>query len=126
MKNQFKNSDKILIHEAEELYLIMVELLKQELLIDRTKEHFWVVSLSPSHKILNIEMVSMGSREKSVVNAAKVFSVPIQKKAEGVLLVHNHPPSESLKPNKGDLDLTNKLIQAGAFLEYLVNNLKYY
>jgi len=116
MNISFKNSDKIIIREAGDLYLIMQKILKRERLVDRTKEHFWTVALNAAHKILNIELVSMGSRDKSVVDAVQVFSIPLQKKAYAVLLVHNHP-SESLKPSESDLDLTNKLIQAGAFLD---------
>ena len=41
----------------------------------------------------------------------EVLSIPLQKRAVGVILVHNHP-SDSLQPSAGDKDLTDRLIQA--------------
>ncbi len=45
----------------------------------------------------------------------EVFSVPLQKRAIKLVLVHNHPSGE-VKPSQEDLDLTDRLIQVGRLL----------
>jgi len=107
-----KNAQKITIHHSEDIYKIMQMILRREHLIDRTKEHFWTIALNLAHKILNIELVGMGSSKRVVVEPAEVFSVPISKKAACIALIHNHP-SGNLQPSKADLDITDRLIQVG-------------
>lgn len=104
--------EKFTIHSALDIYEIMQIILRRENGIDiDKKEHFWTVALSRANKILNIELVSMGSISKVVIKPAEVLSVPLQKKAAGVILVHNHP-SGNLIPSEADKDLTDHLIQA--------------
>ena len=111
-----KNIHKITIKQAEDIFLIMQMILKREHLIDRTKEHFWTIALNTASKILNIELVAMGSIKRVTVDPTEVFSVPLQKKATNVVLIHNHP-SGSLKPSEADLDITNRLIQCGLIMD---------
>jgi len=42
----------------------------------------------------------------------EVFSIPLQKRAVNLILVHNHP-SGTLKPSEADKDITDHLIQVG-------------
>ncbi len=53
----------------------------------------------------------MGSISSTVVKPAEVLSLPLQKKAAGVILIHNHP-SDNLIPSEADEDLIDNLIQA--------------
>jgi DNA repair protein RadC len=103
---------KFTIQHALDIYEIMQTLLQRETKIDiKTKEHFWTIALNRANKIVNIELVSMGSISAVVVKPAEVLSIPLQKKASGIILVHNHP-SGNLIPSETDKDLTDKLIQA--------------
>lgn len=81
MHIQVKNAHTITVKEAEDIYIIMQQILKREHKIDRTKEHFWTISLNIAQKILAIELVSMGSNTATVVEPTEVFSLPLQKKA---------------------------------------------
>lgn len=116
MKITLKNAERITIKASDDIYHIMRLILKREQLVDRTKEHFWTIALNVAHKILNIELVGMGSRKKVTVDPVEVFSIPVQKKANSVILVHNHPAG-SLKPSEADLDITNRLIQVGLIMD---------
>lgn len=102
-----------------EVYGIMQRILMRESKIDRTREHFWVICLSNANKILNIELISMGSVHQTIAEPMEVFSVPLQKRASGVILVHNHP-SGNLLPSSADKDLTDLLIQCGRMLNIKV------
>ncbi len=116
MHIQVKNAQNITVKEAEDIYIIMQQILKREHKIDRTKEHFWTISLNIAQKILAIELVSMGSNTATVVEPTEVFSLPLQKKAFGVILIHNHP-SGSLIPSENDKDITDRLIQVGKIMK---------
>lgn len=116
MHIQVKNAHAITIREAEDIYTIMQQIFKREHKIDRTKEHFWTISLNIAQKILAIELVSMGSSTATVVEPTEVFSLPLQKKAFGIILIHNHP-SGSLIPSENDNDITDRLIQVGKIMK---------
>jgi DNA repair protein RadC len=116
MHIQVKNAQNITVKEAEDIYLIMQQILKREHKVDRTKEHFWTISLNIAQKILAIELVSMGSNTATVVEPTEVFSLPLQKKAFGIILIHNHP-SGSLVPSENDKDITDRLIQVGKIMK---------
>ena len=103
------------IESPEELYEIMQRILKREQKTDRDREHFWTISLNNANTVLNIELVSMGSVNATVIEPMEVYSIPLQKRATRIILVHNHPAG-TLKPSKSDKDITNKLIQAGRIL----------
>lgn len=46
----------------------------------------------------------------------EVFSVPLQKRAVKLIIVHNHP-SGQLKPSEQDKDITDQLIQVGRIMK---------
>jgi len=93
----------------------MREILLREDRIGRNKEHFWVIGLHNDHRILYIELVSLGSVNSSYANPSEVFQLASQKLAVKVILVHNHP-SGSLNPSEADKDVTDRLIQAGRLI----------
>ena len=49
----------------------------------------------------------------------EVFSIPLQKRAVKLVLVHNHP-SGTLQPSEADKDVTDRLIQVGRIMKVLV------
>ncbi len=89
----------------------MQQVLKREQKIERDKEHYWVLAMSSGNKILNLELVALGASNRLVTKPADVLSVPLQKQAAGVILVHNHP-SGILEASEADEDHTNWMIQA--------------
>lgn len=115
-KNQRMNiklakDEKIKVFSASDLYPIMQRILLNESKTDRNREHFWTVSLDNAHRILNIELVSMGTVNATLVEPMEVLSIPLQKRAVKLILIHNHPSGE-LIPSDADKDNTDHLIQA--------------
>ena len=108
-KNQIK------IENADDIYGVMQRILLREQKTDRGREHFWTISLDNAHKILNIELVSMGSFRATIVEPMEVFSIPLQKRAVKLVLVHNHP-SGRLTPSTADKDITDHMIQVGRIM----------
>lgn len=115
MNIRLKAEEQFKILCSDDIYFIMQRVLLRENKIDRNREHLWTISLDTAHKILNIELVSMGSINQLIVEPMEVFSVPLQKRAVRVVLVHNHPSGE-LKPSETDKDITDRMIQCGLIL----------
>jgi len=57
----------------------------------------------------------MGTVNKTLTEPMEVFSVPLQKRAVKIILVHNHPSGE-LEPSTSDKDMTDRLIQCGRIM----------
>ncbi|MBI3220475.1 MAG: DNA repair protein [Bacteroidetes bacterium] len=115
MQIPLKKDRKIRVAGSFDLFTIMRDILLLEDPNDRSKEHFWTISLDHGQTILNIELVSLGTATKAPVEPMEVFSVPLQKKAVKLVLVHNHP-SGLLNPSADDKDITDRLIQVGLIM----------
>ena len=116
MNIKLANKNKITIQNSQDIYDVMQRILKREQKVDRGREHFWTISLNNALKILNIELVSMGSFKATVVEPMEVFSIPLQKRAVKLILIHNHPAG-NLKPSEADKDITDHMIQVGLIMQ---------
>jgi DNA repair protein RadC len=115
MNIRLKEDEKVKILSPDDLFGIMQRILMSESKTDRNREHLWTVSLDNAYRILNIELVSLGTVNKTLVEPMEVYSIPLQKRAVHVILVHNHPSGE-LKPSESDKDITDQLIQVGRIM----------
>ncbi|HEX8061406.1 MAG TPA: DNA repair protein RadC [Cyclobacteriaceae bacterium] len=88
-------------------------------LADLDHEEFWVLFLSRRSKLLLKKQISSGGINSTVVDPRIIFKVAMDEKASSIILAHNHP-SGSLNPSQADVDLTNKLVAAGKFLDVQV------
>ena len=115
MNIALKAADKKKKLTASDMYEIMQKILLRENRIDRNREHLWTISLDTADRLLNIELVSMGSINKTIIEPMEVFSVPLQKRAVKLVIVHNHP-SGQIMPSAADKAVTDRLIQCGLIL----------
>jgi DNA repair protein RadC len=115
MQIPLKTDKKIRVLSSLDIYNVMRDILLLEDPNDRSKEHFWTISLDHGHTVLNIELVALGSVNQVPIEPMEVYSIPLQKKAVKLILVHNHP-SGLLKPSAGDKDMTDRLIQVGLIM----------
>lgn len=116
MNVRLTKDQKIQIANSEDVYGIMQQILLRENRIGRIQEHFWIVGLDKSHKILFIELLALGNDNRVHIKAPQVFRMAIYKNAPKVILVHNHP-SGVLKPGEEDLKTTDRLLKAGEIIE---------
>ena len=116
MNIKLTEAERIKILNSDDLYGIMQKILLREHKIDQNREHFWVIGLENNHRILFIELISLGSVNKTIAEPMEVFSFALQKRAVKMVLCHNHPSGE-LKPSDADKDITDRLIQVGIIVE---------
>ncbi len=112
MNIELTETERIKILNSDDIYAIMQRILLREDKIDQNREHFWVIGLEYNNRILFIELISLGTVNKALVEPMEVFSFALQKRAVKIMLCHNHPSGE-LKPSEADHDITDRLIQVG-------------
>lgn len=112
MDIKLTEAEKIKILNSDDIYGIMQQILLREHKIDQNREHFWVIGLENNNRILFIELISLGTVNKTFAEPMEVFSFALQKRAVKIILCHNHPSGE-LKPSEKDKDISDKLIQVG-------------
>ncbi len=79
------------------------------------KEHFLVLFLDCKNNVLKHEVVSVGTLDASLVHPREVFRSAIKEGCASIILVHNHP-SGDCNPSKEDLDVTERLVDAGKLI----------
>lgn len=104
------------ISGTDSLYPIMKEILLRENEIDRDREHLWIAGLASDSVLDYIELVSLGSKTKTIVEPMEVFSLALQKRCAKIIMIHNHP-SGNLDPSKKDEDITDRMIQVGIIVD---------
>ena len=79
------------------------------------REQCVVMVLDAKHKVIGINVVSVGSLNVSIVHPREVFKPAILLNAAAVILAHNHPSGDPT-PSEEDHALTNRLQEAGKCL----------
>jgi DNA repair protein RadC len=112
MNVKINKDQKIKVNESASIAKIMRQILLRDNMLSREREHFWVVGLDIEHFIIYIELVSLGTMKKTLVEPMAVFSFALQKHSTAIILIHNHPGGNT-KPSVDDKRITDRLIQVG-------------
>ena len=123
--------DLRLITKASHVAKIIQSIIRSENEIDKTKEHLFVIGLSPSYKIKYIELCSLGTIDTSLVNKREILVYAIKKNCPYLILAHNHP-SNTISPSERDVLTTMSIGIAADLLDIqlidhiIVTKEKYY
>ena len=115
MEITLTQAEKIKISNSEEIYQIMLKILAREEGIGIEQEHFWVVGLASDHMLLFVELISLGTNNRFIVEPREVFYTATNKNTEYVILVYNNTRG-ILEPSERDRDLTDQLMHAAELL----------
>lgn len=85
------------------------------LVVDLKHEEFWAIYLNIRNKIIGKKLIAKGGSTETSVDIREVFSEGLTLGANSVAVVHNHP-SGNLSPSKQDINLTQRLLEAGKIL----------
>lgn len=87
------------------------------------KEHFVVLYLNARNQLIHKETISIGTLDANLVHPREVFKPAIEYLAASIIVAHNHP-SGGCEPSEADVELTERLIEAGRIMGIrLVNSL---
>lgn len=104
------------IHNSEDAYKFVREIIGDGIEI---QEHFVVLYVNHSHKIIGYYKHSKGSISSTVADAELIIAVALKILTTGIILAHNHP-SGNMKPSEPDRDMTKKIQNAAKFFDIQV------
>ena len=91
------------ITKAEQAYRIMIPIMRN---LDH--EECWVLYLNRRNILSTKEMISSGDLESTIINDKFIIRKMIERKAESIILIHNHPSGDPT-PSVADIHQTEKL-----------------
>lgn len=98
--------EKVALSSPKTVFRMMLPLLKG---LDH--EECWVIFLNRANYVLGKERMSVGGLESTVMDVKAILRRALERKATGVILVHNHP-SGSAMPGQADIRQTGILKKA--------------
>lgn len=84
-------------------------------LSDLRTEEFWAAFLNQSNKVIHLAQLTQGGINQSIVDVRILFKTALDHFSTGVVIAHNHP-SGNLKPSREDIEITQKIREAGKLL----------
>lgn len=79
------------------------------------KEHFVALYMNARGRLINKELVSVGTLTANLVHPREVFEPALACASTQIIIAHNHP-SDNPEPSGSDLEITKRLIEAGKIL----------
>lgn len=79
------------------------------------REIFKVILLNSRHKVIDVETVSIGTLDATLVHPREVFKPAVRRSAAAIIVAHNHPGG-SIEPSSEDIALTRRLMSAGKLI----------
>lgn len=80
-----------------------------------SKEYFKVLMLNTKIEIIAEETVAIGNLNSTVIHPREIFAKAVKNSSASIILVHNHPSGNPM-PSREDINITNRLIEAGNIL----------
>lgn len=82
---------------------------------EQAEESFYIFTLDTKNQINGIFEVSRGTLNASIVHPREVFKRALMQNANSIILMHNHPSGDPA-PSTEDINITNRLVEAGDML----------
>ncbi len=95
--------NKVHIRSPSEIAALMTPRLK-----GLAHEETWCLFLNRAHYIVAKEKLASGTLESVSIDSRAIVKRALEKKAKGIILVHNHP-AEDPHPGKEDIVMTEKI-----------------
>lgn len=105
----FKEPESIRINSSDDIARLL------ESYAGRQQEHFMTVTLDGAGNVINSRVIFIGTLNRSMVHPREVFAPAFTDRAASIVIAHNHP-SGSVEPSIEDINMTQRLIEAGRIL----------
>jgi len=80
------------------------------------KEQIRCLYLNVHYQLIHDEVISIGTPDASLLQIKEIFRPALEYSAAAIIIAHNHP-SGVLKANKADLEITERIKEAGNLLD---------
>lgn len=98
-------------HNPERVF----DLAKSIRLPERAEEYLYMACLDGSSHCIGLCEVSHGTVNSSLIGAREVFQRALLMGAVSIILIHNHPSSDTT-PSNADIAVTKNLVEAGEMI----------
>jgi DNA repair protein RadC len=106
---------KLQIQDSRHVAQVFLDLLSLEAVIDREKEHFYVMHLDIKSRVNLVEVVSIGTLNNALIHPRETFRRAVCQGSAAIMVAHNHPSGEC-EPSDEDTKATKLLFEAGHIL----------
>jgi len=113
-KSKVKASKRPKITSSQDACKVLRQIWDQDKL--ELQEEFKVMLMNRANQVIGIFHLSTGSTTGTIADPRLIFCAALKGNACGIIVAHNHP-SGNLQASQADIALTNKLKEAGKFLE---------
>lgn len=79
---------------------------------NKQQEYFVVMTLDGANRLIAKRTITIGTLTSSLVHPREVFADAITDRAASIIVAHNHP-SGNLVASQSDIEITNRLQEAG-------------
>lgn len=83
------------------------------------KEHFYVILMTQSNRVLGISQIAVGGASTVSVNLKEIIQLSLLTNCHAVILAHNHP-SGTLIPSINDIEITEKIKKALSLIDVVL------
>jgi len=97
--------------DAANLLMLEMDVLAQE--------HLRVILLDTKHFVLGSPTIYQGNAGAAIIRPAEVFKPAIRENATAIIVTHNHPSGDPT-PSPEDVQVTQRLVEAGKLLDIAV------
>ncbi len=104
-------TEKKQITSSKDLFLLF-----HPMLSDLPHEEFWILFLSRSNRIKDLQRLSSGGISDTSVDVRLIMKMAVEQLASGIVVCHNHP-SGNPAPGDQDVLITKKIKEGGALLD---------
>ena len=80
------------------------------------KESFYALFMNRNNRVLGIHKISEGGLSGTLIDVRCIFQVALKANACSVVVAHNHPSGNRI-PSEADKSITQKIKEAGKFLD---------
>jgi len=98
------------ITRPEDVYALLHHQLR-----DEKQEHVILLLLNTKNRVIQQSTLTKGTLDASLLHPREVFREAIRHSASSIILAHNHPSGDPT-PSSEDIQMTNRLHQAGQLL----------
>lgn len=96
-------SERVVFTRPVDVFSFINESLKGAL-----QEHFIVLFLNAKNRLIEKQIISMGTRSEAVIDPVIIFKSAIEHNAHSIVLIHNHPSGDPT-PSFQDIELTKRI-----------------
>ncbi len=108
-RRQFEVSERPIIDSPEKAVEQLTDIRNKK------QEYFVCLTLDGANRLIAKRVITIGTLTASLVHPREVFAEAITDRAASIIVAHNHP-SGSLTPSIDDLDITERLREAGRII----------